>query len=108
MYTPQNEHFGIVPIEAMYSKRVVLACNSGGPLESILDKETGYLCEPTQEAFGEAMYSIIKTSKNDLNLMIRMGEAGRKHVIDRFSLDSFATDLDKVILEMTKGKEHTK
>ena len=35
LYTPQNEHFGIVPVEAMHLGCVVLACNSGGPLESI-------------------------------------------------------------------------
>ncbi|KAJ1472497.1 alpha-1,3-mannosyltransferase ALG2-like protein [Baffinella frigidus] len=46
VYTPVNEHFGIVPIEAMYSRRPVIACNSGGPTESILDGVTGFLCEP--------------------------------------------------------------
>ncbi|KAH6904889.1 alpha-1,3-mannosyltransferase ALG2, partial [Coprinopsis sp. MPI-PUGE-AT-0042] len=35
LYTPENEHFGIVPIEAMACGVPVLACNSGGPLESI-------------------------------------------------------------------------
>ena len=31
IYTPSHEHFGIVPIEAMYMKRPVIAVNSGGP-----------------------------------------------------------------------------
>ena len=31
IYTPQNEHFGIVPLEAMASSRAVVACDSGGP-----------------------------------------------------------------------------
>eukprot|EP01046_Picozoa_sp_COSAG06_P049650 COSAG06_NODE_7689_length_2412_cov_1.330739_1_plen_206_part_10 len=35
MYTPDREHFGIVPVEAMYAKCPVIAVNSGGPLESI-------------------------------------------------------------------------
>jgi alpha-1,3/alpha-1,6-mannosyltransferase len=43
LYTPANEHFGIVPIEAMHLGCVVIACNSGGPLESIEDGETGFL-----------------------------------------------------------------
>ena len=43
LYTPTNEHFGIVPVEAMYMGCIVLACNSGGPLESVADGSTGYL-----------------------------------------------------------------
>lgn len=35
LYTPSNEHFGIVPIEAMYMKKPVIACNSGGPTETV-------------------------------------------------------------------------
>jgi len=35
LYTPSNEHFGIVPCEAMASHVPVIAVNSGGPLESI-------------------------------------------------------------------------
>jgi len=37
LYTPENEHFGIVPVEAMYCGVIPLACNSGGPTESIVD-----------------------------------------------------------------------
>lgn len=32
LYTPHNEHFGIVPVEAMYAGKPVIAVNSGGPL----------------------------------------------------------------------------
>ena len=46
LYTPENEHFGMVPVEAMFMKRPVIACNSGGPLESIEDQETGFLLVP--------------------------------------------------------------
>lgn len=31
LYTPEREHFGIVPVEAMYNEAPVIACNSGGP-----------------------------------------------------------------------------
>ena len=46
LYTPENEHFGIVPVEAMHLGAVVIACNSGGPLESIEDGQTGFLRPP--------------------------------------------------------------
>ena len=44
LYTPSHEHFGIVPIEAMYMRRPVIAVSSGGPLETVLHNETGFLC----------------------------------------------------------------
>lgn len=46
LYTPENEHFGIVPVEAMYMGCIALACNSGGPLESVKDGQTGFLMPP--------------------------------------------------------------
>lgn len=49
LYTPEDEHFGIVPLEAMAAGKPVLACNSGGPVESIVDGVTGFLCAPVAE-----------------------------------------------------------
>ncbi|CAE7864099.1 ALG2 [Symbiodinium sp. KB8] len=43
LYTPDREHFGIVPVEAMYARVPVVAVNTGGPLESIVD---GAACLP--------------------------------------------------------------
>ena len=43
LYTPGNEHFGIVPVEAMHMGCIVMACNSGGPLESVENGVTGFL-----------------------------------------------------------------
>lgn len=44
LYTPENEHFGIVPCEAMYSGVPIIADKSGGPRESVGDS-CGYLCK---------------------------------------------------------------
>ena len=38
LYTPINEHFGIVPVEAMLAGLPVLASNTGGPLETIVER----------------------------------------------------------------------
>ncbi|CAG2104204.1 unnamed protein product, partial [Medioppia subpectinata] len=55
LYTPDNEHFGIVPLEAMYMSRPVIAVNSGGPRETVIDNETGFLCQPNAKHFANAM-----------------------------------------------------
>lgn len=64
LYTPANEHFGIVPVEAMWLGCAVIACNSGGPLESIADGETGYLRTPDASIWAE---QIAKLEKGRLN-----------------------------------------
>uniref|UniRef100_A0A8C9RN38 Alpha-1,3/1,6-mannosyltransferase ALG2 n=2 Tax=Scleropages formosus TaxID=113540 RepID=A0A8C9RN38_SCLFO len=96
LYTPSNEHFGIVPVEAMYVRCPVIAVNSGGPLESIVDRETGFLCEPTAESFAEAMEKFVK----DPRLQQEMGEAGRQRVIKKFSSDAFAEQLYRYIVRL--------
>ena len=68
VYTPTNEHFGIVPLEAMAAGRPVLACNSGGPRESVLHGTTGLLAEPQPVAFARAMAQLA-VSRNSTALM---------------------------------------
>ncbi|KAL7840497.1 hypothetical protein AOLI_G00258200 [Acnodon oligacanthus] len=97
LYTPSNEHFGIVPVEAMYTRCPVIAVNSGGPLESVAHEETGFLCDPTPESFSEAMGRFL----TDPGLQQRMGQAGRDRVIDRFSLQAFTDQLHRHILSLT-------
>jgi alpha-1,3/alpha-1,6-mannosyltransferase len=90
VYTPENEHFGIVPLECMAARRPVLACTSGGPLESVLDGRTGFLCAPTPDAFAQAMGAVTR----DGAAAARMGAAGARHVADGFSRPVFAQKLE--------------
>lgn len=98
LYTPSREHFGIVPVEAMYCCCPVIAVNSGGPLESVADGETGFLCEPTAEAFSKAMERLVR----EPHLRRDMGQAGRRRVEDKFSLQAFSDQLYGYIVRLSQ------
>jgi Glycosyl transferases group 1 len=46
------------PSQAMAAGRPVVACNSGGPRESVVHGRTGFLCEPTPASFAAAMLQL--------------------------------------------------
>lgn len=98
LYTPSREHFGIVPVEAMYCCCPVIAVNSGGPLESVADCVTGFLCEPTAEAFSAAMERLVREPQ----LRRDMGQAGKTRVQDKFSLEAFSDQLYGYILRLSQ------
>ncbi|XP_042458175.1 alpha-1,3/1,6-mannosyltransferase ALG2-like [Zingiber officinale] len=96
LYTPKDEHFGIVPLEAMAAKKPVIACNSGGPLETIKHEVTGFLCEPTPFEFAQAMSKLLSDSET----AARMGEEARNHVTKKFSTETFGEQLNHYVLDI--------
>lgn len=95
VYTPSNEHFGIVPLEAMAAARPVIAVNNGGPRESVVHGRTGWLCEPTPDAFARA-YEEVAASAATPRLR-EMGAAARTHVEASFSLEAFGRKLEEYL-----------
>lgn len=104
LYTPSNEHFGITPVEGMYASVPVIAANSGGPLETVKDKETGLILAPEPELWAEGIRDIITKKYNGE----KMGEAGRVHVQSKFSLEAFADQLEDILEELVSGGRPTK
>lgn len=54
----------------MAAHKPVIACNSGGPVETIKDGQTGFLCDPTPRQFSLAMAKLTQ----DPQMAKRMGE----------------------------------
>uniref|UniRef100_M4BKR5 Alpha-1,3/1,6-mannosyltransferase ALG2 n=1 Tax=Hyaloperonospora arabidopsidis (strain Emoy2) TaxID=559515 RepID=M4BKR5_HYAAE len=95
LYTPDREHFGIVPVEAMACGTPVIAVSSGGPLESIVDGETGFLCEQKPQAFAKAMAELCGHKHS--TRVGEMGANGRQRALKLFSLETFGDTLLELV-----------
>lgn len=113
IYTPKNEHFGIVPIEAMYCGSWVIAHKSGGPMESVVDGKTGFLLDNEDEKkWGEKIKEIVE-GKNKLckiNESDGMNDQSvkdelKKYVEGMFSLKKMEDDLYDSVCEMFPNRK---
>lgn len=100
LYTPTNEHFGIVPVESMYMKCPVVAVNSGGPTESVLHEKTGYLCKPEEAIWAETLKNLLEKSDQEVR---EMGQAGHDRVLGLFSLKAFVSKLNGILIQLQQG-----
>ena len=101
LYTPTNEHFGIVPVEAMYCERPVIATNTGGPLETVKNEVTGYLVQANSSEFSSKMQHLISNP----SAHAKMSREARERVIDKFSFVAFKLKLNKILLSMKNNEE---
>ncbi|KAA0186120.1 Alpha-1 3-mannosyltransferase [Fasciolopsis buskii] len=98
LYTPEREHFGIVPIEAMFLSRPVIALDSGGPKETVIHGTTGFLCPPEPKALlptrlAEQMARFIEDPK----LTERLGRAGYRRASEKFTFNTFQTHICDIL-----------
>lgn len=97
LYTPDHEHFGIVPLEAMYSSKPVIAVKSGGPTETIVHENTGYLTEPIPENMAHYMAKLIGHDE----LRERLGASGKRRFMEKFSFQTFSRYLNSIVFSVT-------
>ncbi|KAI9886161.1 MAG: hypothetical protein M1823_002064 [Watsoniomyces obsoletus] len=102
IYTPPDEHFGIVPLEAMLHGVPVLAANSGGPLESIVEGQTGWLRDVRdQEKWSEVMRWALDGRHEEI--FQAMGGNGPKRVREEFSQEKMAERLEGEMRRIRKS-----
>ncbi|HSP54344.1 MAG TPA: glycosyltransferase family 4 protein [Dehalococcoidia bacterium] len=90
--TTPNEDWGIVPLEAMAFGKPVIAVDRGGPTESVLNGETGFLCDESPRAFADAMSMLAR----DPELQGRMSRAARQRS-ERYHWRHFVEPIDEYI-----------
>ncbi|RDB19381.1 Alpha-1,3/1,6-mannosyltransferase ALG2 [Hypsizygus marmoreus] len=100
LYTPANEHFGIGPVEAMGCGVPVLACDSGGPTESILDDppegRTGWLRKPDPDVWADALVEIISMNEAERQALSRRAKERARAL---FGMDAMARGLEEALVE---------
>lgn len=93
LFIPKDEDYGYITLEAMASsKAVITAEDSGGPIEFVLDDETGMIVEPSPKEIAAAIDRIASSR----SLAEEMGKAGKAH------LDEMNVSWDHVIKELTR------
>ncbi|KAF1363001.1 mannosyltransferase [Lizonia empirigonia] len=102
VYTPRNEHFGIVPLEAMLAGTPVLAANEGGPTETVISGQTGWLRDAGEVNDWTEVMRIALEDDDGEQRMKEMGKWGQERVIAEFSQEKMAERLEAEIHDMLK------
>lgn len=97
LYTPVNEDFGLVPLEAFASSKPCIAVNEGGPKETIIDGVDGFLINNSDELAQKMEFLI-----NNESVAYEMGKNGLDKVKKKFSWKAFFDRFEKKAKEMSK------
>ncbi|KAI1368928.1 hypothetical protein F5Y08DRAFT_294202 [Xylaria arbuscula] len=106
VYTPANEHFGIVPLEAMLSGVPVLAANTGGPVETVVEGQTGWLRSPDDVDEWTAVMDKVLHQLSPRELA-KLSEAGIERVKNGFGEAEMAQRLDSIFTEMLRTERRS-
>ncbi len=93
------EGFGLTVAEALWKRRPVVASAVGGIVDQVADGEEGLLVEPLDlAAAGRAMETLLA----DDALRRRMGEKGRRRVVEQFLADRHLEQYVALLVQLLK------
>ena len=95
------EGLGVVLIEALLHSRPVIASDSGGIPDIVVDGRSGLLVPPGDEG---ALAGAIARLMDDPALAARLAEDGRTLVAERFSWDTIITELTGIYETVVAGR----
>jgi glycosyltransferase involved in cell wall biosynthesis len=95
------EGMGRVLLEAMAMEKPVVGTAVGGIPDLIEQGLNGYLVSPGSE---KELASAVLKILNDKGLALKMGQAGRMKMTDRFSAESMVRSIEKVYSELLEQK----
>jgi len=98
LYTPVNEDYGLIPLEAFASSKTCIAVNQAGPTE-LVRKGVGYLVNDIDEMVKRMDY--LAEHKDAAE---KLGRAARKYVEREFSWGKFLERFEEVCLKLSKER----
>jgi glycosyltransferase involved in cell wall biosynthesis len=101
----EPEPFSRMILEGMAAAKPIVATNSGGTPEQIVDGETGKLV-PMKDP--EKMAEAIRWMLLNLKEARKMGEAGRQRLIERFSIEQMVAGVERVYDDIFEKGEGTR
>jgi glycosyltransferase involved in cell wall biosynthesis len=103
MFTPERrEGLGLALLEALASRKPVVATDVGGISSVVENNVNGFLVEPSKPAL--LIEPVLRLLK-DKALYTRMAQAGREIVVKKFSINGMADKTEKIYREVvTKDK----
>ena len=87
------EGFPLALLEALLARAAVVASDVGSVAEAVRDGETGLLV-PAEDP--DALARAIRRLLDDAGLGRRLGEQGRRHVLERFTADHMARAFERL------------
>lgn len=97
-----HEALGQATLEAMATGLPVIGTRVGGVPELVLDGATGLLVQPGD---ADALASAILELFADPERAKAMGQRGRDHVVEQFSLEKMVEAMEALYLRLGKGQE---
>jgi glycosyltransferase involved in cell wall biosynthesis len=97
------ESYGMVNVEAMASGKPVVSTRRGGPAETVVHGETGYLVDPRDT---NSLAAHVIDLLRDPARRQQMGAAGRARVEARFSARAMADRFADVIERAVSAQKH--
>lgn len=89
----EPEPFGMVAIEAMLSKKPVIAANHGGLTEIVIDQQTGLFFEPRNST---QLADKLEVLLNDATKRENFGANGHQRAVQHFSLKSHVAKFEAI------------
>ena len=96
------EPLGVVIVEAMAMSRPVVAPAHGGALEVVEDMHTGLLFTPNSAV---ALAEALRRLRSDASLRASLSGAGRQHIIDMFSAERNAREVESVYQQVLIARQ---
>ncbi|MBI5343655.1 MAG: glycosyltransferase [Deltaproteobacteria bacterium] len=102
VHPSHEEGFSNTILEAMAAGKAVVATRVGGNPEAVVDGDTGILVPPGDPGpLAEAMLALLR----DPARAQAMGEAGRRRVVERFSLEKMVREIASLYEDLHAGAD---